>query len=53
MKKYFCVICGFVYDEALGLPEQGVPPGTKFDDLSDAWFCPDCMARKDDFEEID
>lgn len=50
MAKYMCVICGFVYDEAAGLPEEGIPPGTPFDDLPLNWTCPDCGARRDDFE---
>ncbi|MDZ7752262.1 MAG: rubredoxin [Gammaproteobacteria bacterium] len=50
MAKYMCVICGFVYDEAEGLPEEGIPPGTAFDDLPLNWTCPDCGARRDDFE---
>ncbi|MSR15295.1 MAG: rubredoxin [Gammaproteobacteria bacterium] len=50
MKKYFCVICGFIYDEALGSPEDGIPPGTRFEELSLNWTCPDCSARKEDFE---
>ena len=50
MKKYFCVICGFIYDEALGLPDEGILPGTRFEDLPPNWSCPDCSARKEDFE---
>ena len=52
VQKYLCVICGFIYDEALGLPEEGIPPETRFDDLPLNWFCPDCSARKEDFELI-
>ncbi|MGE0334964.1 MAG: rubredoxin [Gammaproteobacteria bacterium] len=48
-----CVICGYIYDEARGLPEEGIPPGTRFEDLPLAWVCPDCSARKDDFEVVD
>lgn len=51
-KRYLCVICGFIYDEAIGLPEDGIPPGTRFEDLPLNWTCPDCAARKDDFELI-
>lgn len=50
MKKWECVICGFVYDEAEGLPEDGIPPGTPFEQLPDDWTCPDCGAAKSDFE---
>lgn len=53
MKRYMCVICGFVYDEALGLPEDGIAPGTKWADVPPNWSCPDCSARKDDFEMLE
>jgi len=51
--RYLCLICGFIYDEALGLPEEGIPPGTRFDDLPINWSCPECGARKEDFERIE
>ena len=50
-KKYECVICGFIYDEAEGLPDDGIPPGTPFEELPDDWTCPICGAGKDDFEK--
>lgn len=50
MKKWECIICGFVYDEALGLPEEGIAPGTPFEQLPDDWTCPDCGAAKSYFE---
>lgn len=53
MKKYMCLICGFIYDEALGLPHEGIAPGTKWEDLPLNWACPDCQARKEDFEMIE
>lgn len=49
---WMCLICGFVYDEALGAPEDGIPPGTRWEDVPPNWTCPDCGARKDDFEMI-
>lgn len=49
MKKYICVFCGFVYDEALGRPQEGIPPGTRWEDVPDAWECPDCGNSKADF----
>lgn len=52
-KKYECVICGFIYDEALGLPEDGFPPGTRFEDLPEDWECPDCGISKADFDPIE
>ena len=51
MKKYICQVCGYIYDEAAGIPEEGIAPGTKWDDLPDDWMCPVCGATKDDFEE--
>ena len=52
-KKYMCVICGFIYDEALGYPEDGIAPGTSWEDVPDTWCCPDCGASKDDFEMLE
>tara|TARA_B110001454_G_C12660045_1_gene409138 strand:+ start:674 stop:841 length:168 start_codon:yes stop_codon:yes gene_type:complete len=50
MKKYECMMCGWVYDEALGDPDEGLAPGTKWEDIPDDWTCPDCGASKEDFE---
>jgi rubredoxin len=49
-KLFRCVQCGFEYDEALGWPEDGITPGTRWDDIPDDWSCPDCGAAKSDFE---
>lgn len=51
MTKYVCTICGFIYDEGVGIPESGIAPGTKWQDLSDDWTCPLCSAQKENFEE--
>lgn len=53
MKRYRCIICDFVYDEALGLPEEGIPAGTAWEDVPEDWACPDCGSSKDDFEMIE
>lgn len=53
MKRYMCIICGFVYDEADGLPAEGIPPGTPWDKVPDDWRCPDCAAGKADFEMVE
>ena len=53
MKKWQCIICGFIYDEAAGLPESGIAPGTHWNDISDNWVCPDCGAVKEDFEMVE
>lgn len=53
MKKYVCSVCGFIYDEAKGLPEAGIAPGTGWEDLPDDWVCPLCGAAKTEFEKQD
>lgn len=52
MKSYMCVICGYVYEEEKGRPEDGIPPGTRWEDVPENWKCPDCGAAKSDFEMI-
>ena len=47
--KYGCNVCGWVYDEAEGLPEQNIAAGTKFEDLPEDFACPLCGVGKDDF----
>ena len=49
-KTWMCLICGWVYDEAAGLPEEGIPAGTRWEDVPMNWTCPECGARKEDFE---
>ena len=49
MKNYVCDVCGYVYDEAKGDPENGVAPGTKFEDLPEDWVCPLCGVGTDEF----
>ena len=51
MKKYVCTVCGYVYDEVAGDPDNGVAPGTKWEDVPDTWVCPLCSVGKDQFEE--
>ena len=53
MKKYVCNVCGWIYDEALGDPDNGIAPGTKFDDLSDDFVCPLCGVGKEEFAKIE
>ena len=53
MKSYMCVICGFVYNEADGLPEEGIAAGTTWEDVPSSWICPDYGARKEDFEMVE
>lgn len=49
MAKWECGTCGYVYDEAAGDPDNGIAPGTKFEDLPDDWVCPVCGVGKDEF----
>lgn len=50
--KWMCGPCGFVYDEAAGMPEDGIAPGTRFEDIPDDWVCPDCGVGKEDFHPV-
>ncbi len=50
MTKYKCLLCGYVYDPAVGDPDNGIDPGTSFEDIPDDWVCPECGAGKEDFE---
>jgi rubredoxin len=52
MKTYQCVVCGYIYDEAQGWPQDGIPAGTKWEDVPDTWVCPDCGVAKADFEMV-
>ena len=51
MEKWTCIVCGYVYEEAVGDPDSGIAPGTKFEDLPDDWVCPVCGVSKDQFEK--
>ena len=53
LKTYMCVICGFVYDEEKGLPEEGIEAGTRWQDVPSDWVCPECGVSKFDFELIE
>ncbi|WP_193161400.1 FAD-dependent oxidoreductase [Microbulbifer hainanensis] len=47
-----CQICGWIYDEAKGWPEDGIAPGTRWEDIPDDWSCPECGAAKEDFDML-
>jgi len=49
MKKYVCDVCGYIYDPAKGDPDNGIKPGTAFENIPDSWLCPECGAPKGDF----
>lgn len=51
MKTYVCPICGYIYDEEAGDPENGIAPGTPWEDLPEDWACPLCGVAKSEFEE--
>jgi rubredoxin len=52
-KRYMCLGCGFLYDEALGLPDLGIAPGTRWADVPDDFVCPDCGTPKRLFEMVE
>jgi rubredoxin len=49
MQKYVCNVCGYVYDPAIGDPDNGIPAGTPFEKLPDDWKCPLCGIDKKEF----
>ncbi len=52
-KSYMCIICGFIYNEAEGLPNEGIPAGTRWEEIPDDWKCPECDVGKDQFEMVE
>ncbi|RKT20281.1 rubredoxin [Paraburkholderia sp. RAU2J] len=52
-KQWVCVICGWVYDEAAGLPDEGIAPGTRWADVPADWRCPLCDVGKEDFALVE
>ena len=52
-RTFICQVCGWLYDEAKGDEEEGFPPGTRWEDIPLNWVCPDCGARKDEFELVE
>jgi rubredoxin len=53
LKRLICLGCGFSYDEALGLPNHGLAPGTRWEDVPGDWVCPDCGTPKSGFEMVE
>jgi rubredoxin len=53
MKKYRCIPCGYIYDPALGDPDNSIVPGTSFEELPDDWQCPICFVEKEEFEPLE
>ena len=52
-QSWMCIVCGWIYDEKLGAPEEGLAPGTRWADVPEDWTCPDCGAYKDEFEMVE
>jgi rubredoxin len=52
-KRWMCFVCGFLYDEALGCAEHGLPPGTRWADVPESWTCPDCGTPKYLYEMVE
>ena len=52
-RQWRCRNCGFIYDEAAGWPDEGIAPGTRFEDIPDDWYCPDCGTEKSDFDLLE
>lgn len=50
--QWACMYCGYIYDPAIGDPDEGIPTGTAFEDLPDDWCCPNCSTEKDTFEPV-
>lgn len=50
MRKWECIVCGYLYDEAVGDPEHGIVAGTRWEDIPEDWTCPECGIAKADFE---
>ncbi len=53
MRKWQCIVCGFIYDEVEGYVDEGIAPGTSWEDVSADWTCPECGVAKEDFEMIE
>ncbi len=53
LRKYICLNCGAVYDEAEGWPQEGIPPGTRWTEVPADWICPVCGSEKADFDMVE
>ncbi|CAE6511534.1 MAG TPA: rubredoxin [Nitrosomonas nitrosa] len=53
MRKFQCMVCGFIYDESIGDPEHGIEAGTRWEEIPASWSCPECGVVKDDFEMVE
>ncbi len=53
MARWECIVCGWIYDEEKGWPDDGIAPGTPWDQVPDDFLCPECGAQKQDFVPLD
>ncbi|MBP7087872.1 MAG: rubredoxin [Candidatus Omnitrophica bacterium] len=53
MDKYQCKVCGYIYDPAVGDPDNGIEAGTPFSQLPATWVCPECGVGKEEFEKVE
>ena len=53
MTKYICIVCHYLYDPAIGDPDNGIAAGTAFEDLPEDWVCPKCGVGKEEFEAVE
>lgn len=53
MESYICIVCGYIYDPAVGDVDNGIAPGISFEDIPDDWVCPLCGVGKDEFEKVE
>ncbi|MFL6876807.1 rubredoxin [Pseudomonas marginalis] len=52
-RNWICLVCGFEYHEAQGLPQEGITPGTRWEDIPESWCCPECGMGKSDFVMVE
>ncbi len=52
-KSWVCLICGWIYNEEEGLPEEGIPAGTRFAEIPEDWRCPLCDVGKAEFAVVE
>lgn len=52
-KSWVCLICGWIYNEEEGLPDEGIAPGTRFAEIPDDWRCPLCDVGKSEFSVVE
>lgn len=51
-RRYMCLVCGCIYDEEIGWPDDGISPGTRWEDVPLNWQCPECGCTKNDFDMV-